>query len=105
MAEGKTIRVKFKKAIIYDHVNWSIGAVCDMVEPKAVYLIGTNFVEATTDPLTERPRMKVVNPKDTATATGNALAEALKSFIPQAVSPPPVANRQVAPQIEPVKKT
>lgn len=104
MAEGKTIRVKFKKSIIYDHVNWSIGGVCEMIEPKATYLIGTNFVEATTDPLTERPRMKVVNPKDTATATGNALAEALKGFIPQAAPPPVVTNRQTASQIEPMKK-
>jgi hypothetical protein len=104
MAEGKTIRVKFKKAIIYDHVNWSIGGVCEMIEPKATYLIGTNFVEETTDPLTERPRMKVVNPKDTATATGNALAEALKSFIPHASPPPPVVNRQVTSGIEAAKK-
>lgn len=94
MADAKTIRVKFKKSIIYDHVNWPVATVCDMAAAKAEYLIGTNFVEATTEPCSERPRDKIVRPKDQAEATGKALAEALKTLLPPASVYTPTPNRQ-----------
>jgi hypothetical protein len=94
MTGPDTIRVKFKKSIIYDHVNWPVATVCEMAAAKATYLIGTNFVEATTEPCSERPRDKIVRPKDQAEATGKALAEALKTLLPPAPEYKPSTNRQ-----------
>lgn len=103
MADVKTIRVKFKKSIIYDHVNWPVATVCEMDATKAEYLIGTDFVVPTTEPCSVRPRDKVIRAKDQAEATGKAMAEALKTLMPPVV-PPPVANRQMDIHNQPVKK-